>query len=289
MSATPAGFEDLGLPEDLITGEAVVLDLHPASFIVRGLALFADLVVTALSVVLAVWLLYTAGGSIDPAANSAIGLVTSLGVLIGIPILVETLTRGRSLGKWLAGIRVVRDDGGPIRARHALIRGLLSVLEIYWSFGSVALIVSLLNRRGKRVGDVLAGTYVIRERTPRELFTPVPMPPYLYAWARTSDLGRLPDGLGLAVRQFLGRAGRLDPRMRAQLGFSLAQQVSAYVVPLPPAGTPPEDFLGAVLAERRERDYARLLREAEQTAARQQRRATASPLSPIGTALIDEN
>jgi uncharacterized RDD family membrane protein YckC len=289
MTTTPAGFTDLGISEDLITGEAVVLELYPASFITRALARAADLVVTAICVVVVFWLLYTATGSIDPDAGSAIWLVGTVGVLIGLPIVVETLTRGRSLGKWLAGLRVVRDDGGPIRARHALVRGLLTIPEIYWSFGSIALIVSLLNRRGKRVGDLLAGTYVIRERTPRDLISPVVMPPYLQLWAQSSDLGRLPDRLGLAVRQFLGRASRLAPASRESLSRSLAHQVSAYVAPLPPPGTHPEDFLAAVLAERRERDYTRLRREWEQNSARQRRRATASPLSAIGTGLIDEN
>jgi uncharacterized RDD family membrane protein YckC len=287
MTTGPDDLADLGLTEDLITGEAVVLELYPASFVVRALALVADLVMIAVLGVILLVLLHFAAGSIDPAAGTAIVLVSSLGLVLGVPILVETLTRGRSLGKWLAGLRVVRDDGGPIRFRHALIRGLLSILEIYQSFGSIALIVSLLNRRGKRIGDLLAGTYVIRERTPRELFSPVRMPAYLQVWAQSSDLGRLPDRLTLAVRQFLGRAARLSPPAREGLGRSLAQQVSAYVAPLPPPGTHPEDFLAAVLAERRERDYTRLRREAELNSARQRRRMTASPLSPIGTGLID--
>jgi uncharacterized RDD family membrane protein YckC len=286
-SPDPAGFDDLGITEDLVTGEAVVLDLRPASFITRALALALDLVVTVVAVLGVTFLLASTTDVLDQAAGSALGLVTTIGVLIGIPITVETLTRGRSLGKLAAGLRVVRDDGGPIRFRHALIRGLLAVPEIYWSSGSVALITSLLNRRGKRVGDLLAGTYVIRERSPREQPNLVQMPPHLYSWVSVSDLGRLPDRLSLAVRQFLGRASRLAPASRERLGRALAEQVSGYVSPSPPPGTHPEDFLAAVLAERRDRDYARLRREAEARTARQQRRGAAGPLSAIGTALIE--
>jgi uncharacterized RDD family membrane protein YckC len=292
MTADLTGFDDLGfdlgITEDLVTGEAVVLDLRPASFITRALALALDLFVTVVLTILVVWLLTATTGVIDQAAGSALGLVMLLGVLIGIPITVETLTRGRSLGKLAAGLRVVRDDGGPIRARHALIRGLLGVLEIYWSFGSIALITSLLNRRGKRLGDLLAGTYVIRERSPREQPNLVQMPPHLHPWAAASDLGRLPDRLSLAARQFLGRAARLAPASRERLGRGLAEQVSRYVAPSPPPGTHPEDFLAAVLAERRDRDYARLRREAAARATRLHRRSSAGPLSPIGTGLIDE-
>jgi uncharacterized RDD family membrane protein YckC len=282
------GFDDLGISEDLITGEAVVLDLHPASFITRALALMLDLVVTVIALLVLSYLLFATNDFLDDAANSALGLVVTLAVLIGIPITVETLTRGRSLGKLAAGLRVVRDDGGPIRARHALIRGLLAVVEIYWAFGTIALITSLLNRRGKRLGDLLAGTYVIRERSPRDQPNPVRMPPHLYPWVVASDLGRLPDRLSLAVRQFLARAPRLAPASRERLGRSLAEQVSQYVSPPPPPGTHPEDFLSAVLAERRDRDYARLRREADARTARLHRRGAAGPLSAIGTGLIDE-
>ncbi len=283
-----AGFDELGLTEDLVTGEAVVLDLRPASFVTRALALILDLVVMLVAVLALSFLLGAALGSIDVAASSAIELLSGLVALIGIPILIETLTRGRSLGKWAAGLRVVRDDGGPIRARHALIRGLLGVIEIWMSSGSIALITSLVNPRGKRLGDLLAGTFVIRERAPRELPNPVRMPPYLQPWATASDLGRLPDRLSLAVRQFIGRAPRLAPDARARLGTSLADQVSRYVAPAPPPGTHPEDYLNAVLAERRDRDYARLSGQARATAERHRRRASASSLS-TGTALIDRS
>jgi uncharacterized RDD family membrane protein YckC len=288
MTADLTGFDDLGITEDLVTGEAVVLDLRPASFITRGLALTLDLLVTVVAILVVSWLLSATTDILDQAGSSALGLVVTIAVLIGIPITVETLTRGRSVGKLAAGLRVVRDDGGPIRARHALIRGLLAVVEIYMSSGSIALITSLLNRRGKRLGDLLAGTYVIRERSPRDQPNPVRMPPHLYPWVAASDLGRLPDRLSLAVRQFLSRAPRLAPPSRERLGRALAEQVSQYVSPSPPPGTHPEDFLAAVLAERRDRDYARLRREAEARTARLHRRGAAGPLSTIGTGLIDE-
>ncbi|GLY28439.1 RDD family protein [Kineosporia sp. NBRC 101731] len=281
------GVDELDFSDELITGEAVVLELRPASFITRALALVADLVLTVTVFLLLYWLLYATSGSVDEAAGSALVLVTVLGVGVGMPILIETLTRGRSLGKWLAGLRVVRDDGGPIRARHALIRGLLAVLEIYWSAGSIALLTSLVNKRGKRLGDLVAGTYVIRERQPRNLPPQVAMPPHLAPWVRNADLGRLPDPLARASRQFLARAPRLAPDARHRLGYSLAAQVGDLVAPPPPPGTHPEDFLAAVLAERRDRDYARLWREMEQRRARSNSRAAASPLSATGFGLPD--
>lgn len=89
------------------------------------------------------------------------------------------------------------------------------------------------------------------------------MPPQLASWAARADLATLPTGLALAVRQYLGRLSEIDPASRAAVGARLAAAVSEHVAPDPPPGTPPEVFLAAVVAARRERDTARLARESE--------------------------
>ena len=282
--------DDLGIIEDLVTGEAVVLDLRPASFLSRAVALILDWLVVVVTFLVVFYGLSVVIVISDAAVGAAVGLVGFLAVFIGIPVTVETLTRGRSLGKLAMGLRVVRDDGGPIRMRQALIRGLLGFFEIYLAYGSVAIISSLSNRRGKRLGEHLAGTYVVLERTPTNARTPpAVMPPRLAGWAAGCDLGRVPDRLAVATRQFLARAARLHPASRERLGIGLAQQLSAYVAPQPPPGTHPEEFLAAVLAERRERDLRRLRAEAEARAAREARRRAASPLSPLGDSLVGED
>jgi len=281
--------DDLGISEDLVTGEAVVLDLRPASFLTRGLGLLLDWVVITFAAIMISVALGPILDISDDALGAAVSLAGSVLVIVGIPVIVETFTRGRSLGKYAMGLRVVRDDGGPIRMRQALVRGLLAFFEIWLMLGSVAIIASLSNRRGKRLGDLLAGTYVVRERTAAGAYTaPATMPPRLAGWAAGTDLGRVPDRLALAVRQFLARAPRLHPSSRQILGTSLAQQLSPYVAPMPPAGTHPEEFLAAVLAERRERDLRRLHAEAAARAARAERRHAASPLSPLGDSLVGE-
>jgi uncharacterized RDD family membrane protein YckC len=277
---------ELGLTEDLVIGEAVVLDLRPASFATRALALLLD--VTVQGIVLFGLLLLLSLGlvALDEAAGAAAFLVIVVGVLVGLPVTVETLTRGRSLGKFTAGLRVVREDGGPIRFRQAFVRGLLGVFEIYLTTGTVALIASLSNARGRRLGDMLAGTYVIRERAGGPVGTPIVMPPELAGWARGADLGRLPDSLALAVRQFLRRATTLHPASRQRLGMELAGRTAVYVAPPPPAGTGPESFLAAVLFERHERDLARLATERAAREAREHRRSGSSVLAPGSTMLV---
>jgi hypothetical protein len=88
------------------------------------------------------------------------------------------------------------------------------------------------------------------------------MPPLLEAWAAGADIARLPDGLAMAVRQFLMRAQILNPQSRAALGTQLYEEVLAHVAPQPPAGTHPELVLAAVIADRRRRDWIRLQRDA---------------------------
>ncbi len=103
----------------------------------------------------------------DPALSGAVLVIFTVLTLIGYPLVFESATRGRTLGKMALGLRVVSDDGGPERFRQALFRALASLVEIWMFFGGPAVICSLLSPKGKRIGDVFAGTVVISERGPK--------------------------------------------------------------------------------------------------------------------------
>ena len=281
MAAQFEPADQLLLPAALVTGEAVEVDLRPASFATRMLAWLLDLVVVAG----ASWALTLAlsgifalnSGPVDDAAGSAVALVGFVAILVGLPTLIETLSRGRSLGKLSAGLRVVRDDGGPIRVRQALVRALLGVFENYATVGSVAIVASLANPRGKRLGDLLAGTLVVRDR-PVAPMPPLPaVPMELAAWARTADIGRLPDQLVMACRHLIARVQLLHPDARHRLGLDLAGQVARFVSPQPPPGVNVEWFLVAVLTERRRREHLRL----DQIEAARRARVAARDSAPI--------
>jgi uncharacterized RDD family membrane protein YckC len=242
---------------NLITGDAITLDLRIAGLPSRSLALAVDLTiqVTLLMVgtVLASWV-FSAGGS--PGAQAAVTLAVVVLALVGWPTLVETLTRGRSVGKVLMGLRVVRDDGGPIRMRHALVRALAMVFLDFWvTSGVVGGISALASSKSKRMGDHLAGTIVVGERIPRAsaAHQDITMPAPLIGWAAGLDLVALPDGLVLNVRTFLHRAPMLDPAVRVRTAERLATQVASHVRTPAPMGTPAEAYLAAVLAERTRR------------------------------------
>lgn len=247
--------------DDLVTGEAVALDLPAASLPLRLVGGTIDVVVTLVTFVGAAWLLTTSISGTDAALAHAAAILTIASALVFVPTAVETLTRGRSLGKLIMGIRIVRDDAGPISFQHAFVRALIGIVEIYALVGGPALLSMMLSHRGKRLGDYAAGTYAVRDRVKLALTRPPPMPPMLAGWAAAADIASLPVNLSLAVRQFLGRAPALAPHTRADLAHRLASAVSPYVAPPPPVGTPAEAFLAAVIATRRDRDLARLARE----------------------------
>ena len=242
-----------------VTGEAVALDLRLAQFPSRTLALALDLLVQLGAFLLLVLLSSAISSMVDPAAGAAIGLVSVVAIIVGLPTVVETLTRGRSLGKMAAGLRVVRDDGGPVRFRHSFVRALFMIVDFWISSGAVGLISALVSTRGKRLGDHFAGTVVIRERVPSangvQQLTYV-MPPPLEPWAASLDLARLPDVTALQARQFLARAATLAPEVRTTMGRQLAAEVSSYVAPPAPSGVPAETYLMAVLTERLRRATA---------------------------------
>ncbi len=279
-------FQELDL--DLVTGEAVLLELRPASVALRGLALALDLVVLLVAFWAISWLLVRLIAASDVAAQQAWLVTAQVLVLLVLPVTVETLSRGRSLGKLAAGLRVVRDDGGPIRLRQAMMRGLLALVETYTTFTTIAMFASLTNRRGKRLGDLLAGTYVVKERTSARYTPPVLLPPELQGWAMLADVSRVPDRLAMAARAYLGRLHVMHPASRVRIGLAVAGELATLTSPPPPPGVHPERFIAAVLAERSLRDLKRFQTAAAIQAQRAQRRAALSPLMTASSRLLGE-
>lgn len=248
-----ARFDD----EGVVTGEAVTLDVRPASALIRAGGAAIDVL---LSVVLFVALLLALSGlSIDEAAARAIVIAGIVCCIVVLPTAVETASRGRSLGKLALGLRVVRDDGGAIGFRHAFIRALTGVIEIYLTVGGLAVLVGFLNPSSKRLGDLLAGTHAQVERVPKLPQTAFGVPPELVAWAAVADVGRLPDPVARRVASFFANVEHLTPESRARVAASLAAEVVPHVSPVPAAA--PERFLAAVVALRRDRDLVALAME----------------------------
>ncbi|MEV8511326.1 RDD family protein [Dactylosporangium sp. NPDC051484] len=256
----------------LVSGEAVELEVRVARAGSRVLALMLDILLQL--VLLAALLMATAlliyltaeGGVFDGGLFQALMVIDLTVVVVGYPVFWETLLRGRTPGKLAMGLRVVRDDGGPIRFRHALARSLVG-LAIEWpgllfpvASWLAGLGVLMLNPSGKRIGDLVAGTIVIHERTPASWGWVPAMPPPLRQWAALLDLTGLDDSLALAVRHFLARNREIGEPARTALGQALAREVASCTTPPPPPGVPGWAYLAAVLAERHRRASHRLAR-----------------------------
>jgi hypothetical protein len=179
--------------------------------------------------------------------------------MFGYFIVFETLWRGRTLGKAALGLRVVTTEGGPIRLRHALIRTFMGLLDWYLLVGSIAIISILVTEANQRLGDLAAGTLVLRERTGMAT-APVPVafapPPGLEPYARLLDTSRIGAAEYQAVRGFLLRRFNLVPAARASLATRLATSLAAMVQPPPPAGLAPELFLQTLAAAHQQRQRA---------------------------------
>ena len=160
------------------------------------------------------------------------------------------------------GLRVVRDDGGPIGFRQALVRGLAGffIEKPGIALGGLGVAIGMItiaaSSSSKRVGDMMAGTFVVNERTGSASAlqsTDWWVPPALYGWAQSLDLSGLDDQLALQLRQFVVRAGQMSPAAALALGEQFRAHVLAVTSPPPPPGVPTPVLLTAVLAERRRR------------------------------------
>ncbi|MCU1544097.1 MAG: hypothetical protein JWM50_1962 [Microbacteriaceae bacterium] len=251
------------LDDEIVTGEAVALDLRPSSFVLRAAGALVDFVAYLgfyLVLVLLVIPILVDNFQLGDAVIAAVAVAMLVLAIVVAPIAVETLSHGKSLGKLVIGARIVRDDGGAIGFRHAFIRALLGVIEIFMSLGGIAVITSLLNERSKRLGDLVAGTFSQHERVSLTDKPVYGVPEQLAQWALTVDVARMPDRLSRRIAQFLAQAPRLTPETRHRLSRELAVEASPYVSPLPTIEA--ELFLAGVAAVRRERELTALRLEA---------------------------
>jgi uncharacterized RDD family membrane protein YckC len=256
--------------DTVMTGEAVALELRPTPFALAAAGAIID------------WLVYFVGGIFaiafgvvlplstsdlgqDSATVSIFASVAIVLALVIIPTAVELLSKGKSLGRLAVGARIVREDGGAITFRHAFIRQLTALIEIYATFGGLAAIVGLLGDRSQRIGDLLAGTYSQYERVPATVEPIFGVPTELTAWALTADVARIPNRLSHRASKFLRQAGQLTTSTRVAVASQLASELSSWVSPIP--RTQPETFVAAVVALRREREFRAHQLEAERLTA----------------------
>lgn len=247
----------MGTPA-VVTPEAVPLDLQPAGLGSRFVAILVDWAVQV--ALLFALLLVGIGLSAGDVGGIGIALffLLTFAVLFGYPVVLETLWRGKTLGKAAMGLRVVTTEGGPVRFRHAAIRAALGLVDFFLTSGAAAVISVLATRNNQRLGDLVAGTLVLRERTglPPPQAAEFTVPAGLEPYAASLDVSGMTADDYRAVRAFLLRAPGLDYQVRYQLALGLADPLAERVRPLPPKGIHPAWYLICVAAVYQQRTLA---------------------------------
>jgi uncharacterized RDD family membrane protein YckC len=164
-------------------------------------------------------------------------------------VLFEMLSGGRSLGKWVAGLRVVRDGGLPIAFRASAVRNLLRIVDYLPTGYLVGLTSIVVSPEGKRLGDLAAGTLVVR------LDRPAPAPPLLddeddsaadFRFDR-SQIARIGSKERTLIRQTLRRIESLEDERR-EAALERAVEVLRARIDHPPVEEQRRlDFLRALL------------------------------------------
>jgi uncharacterized RDD family membrane protein YckC len=234
---------------EIRTADNVGIGYDPAGIGSRFLAFGVDLLIQGIVVVAAliVAMALAPTGTVGLLAVALFILVPLL-VSVGYFAIAETLTAGRTPGKRALGLRVIRLDGGAPGLSEALARNVVRIIDLALGIG---VIVMFFDRRSRRLGDLAAGTVVVRERrvaaTPA---APVAPPPIL----RTPDAGPAIDGVERlgnaewsALRTFLSRTG-MHPEQRARLAAVIAERLCARLELTP--GAPERQWPPELLLER---------------------------------------
>ncbi len=246
--------------QQIVTGDAVVLDLRPARLPTRLLSDAIDIAICAALSFFGWRQVMDAVHGSSPVLQQSIDNIGYVLISFGYPIACETLSRGRTFGAWVMGLRAVRDDGGSIRFRHALMRWLGFWLADYaiWTGMLGGVVTMSLHPQCKRIGDLMAGTMMIRTRAPRAAEDLPEMDPALADWAARLELSRVTNDLWAAARYTMARRRAMREDYRKAMVHALAHQIAVRSSPPPPEGLGPEDFLVAVLAEHRRRSLRKV-------------------------------
>lgn len=235
----------------LVTPEAVVLRFETSGLGSRFLARSIDAFVQFAAFVA---LLFVAAEADNGGGGSTALVIVYLFAVFAIifiyPAAMETLWHGRTLGKAALGLRVVTREGAPIRFRHAAIRSALIVVDGLLLGPSIGVIALLVSRDNQRVGDIVAGTLVVRERSgarpplPAAFGIPLGCEPYV----DSLDTSGLRSEDYEVMRTLLLRAPTFAPPIRYDLARQVGTHVATRLHHTPPEWAHPELFLSCVAA-----------------------------------------
>jgi len=235
----------------VVTPEAVPLALDVAGLGSRMIAILIDTLIQAPFFIALTVAFASAHGGVG--AQVAYALI-SFALVWGYFPLFEGLWRGRTPGKRAQSLRVVRSDGQPVTFANVLVRNLIRIVDILPGNYGVGVVSAALTRKSQRLGDIAAGTIVVRERS-----MPAPAPLELGRGPGMAEALPSVDTTGLGerdyavIRSFLQRRESLAPEVRSALASQIASAVRTRVG-VPVRGVASEEaFLEALAASYRAR------------------------------------
>jgi uncharacterized RDD family membrane protein YckC len=235
----------------IATPEGIELELVLAGLASRFMAEIVDAALIVLLVLALIAVAAIAGGTAGLVIVSiAVGGLMLISVCFHVAF--EVLAAGRTPGKRMNGLRVVMDGGGPVGLRASAVRNLLRLLEGPPLLYVPAVVSILATRHNQRLGDLAAGTLVVREPRPprrrrrkKSATEPTALAPTLRLaeW----DVSAITQDELAAVRSFLARRETFAPAARRGLARDLAARLGAKVAGQPP-GLPAETLLEGIAA-----------------------------------------
>jgi uncharacterized RDD family membrane protein YckC len=235
--------------------ERVSLEYDIAGLGSRGVAVLIDTAIQVGVLVVVAAIIGAAGALIS--RNGGIGLpdgadtlVFGLAALVlflvanGYYVLFEIVWNGQTPGKRAVGVRVIRESGYAVRASDAIVRNLVRIVDWLPLAYGLGVTTMLFNSRFRRLGDLAAGTIVIREAPS----LPVGSASALSATTDAAPKVLLASADAILLRDFLVRRHELESAPRRQLATDLASSISRrYGLAADPSHTSPEQFIESIV------------------------------------------
>jgi uncharacterized RDD family membrane protein YckC len=212
------------------TADHVVLRYDLAGGGNRGFAALVDFVLATLIFIGALFMFTKLAEVVGLSAASpffGIAVLVTFAIAWGYFILFEWLGNGQTLGKRMFGLRVIADDGSPAGFTAVLVRNLVRVVDFLPGFYGLGLLAIVVSSRSQRLGDLAAGTFVVRAPRPQLDYFSLRTVTPLGAGAQV-EVRVLPGEAQRLVREFVAREAKLAPDHRARVAKQLADRLRPY-------------------------------------------------------------
>jgi uncharacterized RDD family membrane protein YckC len=216
---------------EIETSDHVILRYDLAGGGNRGFAALVDFIIASVIFVGALFLMQQAVNFFGA------GALTLSGVLVLVTffitwcyfVLLEWLWQGQTVGKRMYGLRVIGEDGSPATFTAVLVRNLARMIDFLPGFYAVGLLTVIVTPRSQRLGDLAAGTYVVRAPKPQlDYFSLRTMSPV--GQGASVETRTMPGEVQRLVREFVSREGKLKVKDRARIAAQIAARVRPYAL-----------------------------------------------------------